>query len=364
MGDREPLQDCLDALPDGVLVADADGTVVNANDTALKLLGQQGVVGRPLLEVMALQDLQGCDWAGVAAPYTGFPTRSQLVEQAWRLSDGTELLVTVRLVRSSPRGPVERVGVVLRSARARDRLDRERSDLVATIAHELRSPLTGVKGFTASMLTNWQRFSDDQKKLIIESVHHDTDRLTRLIAELLDVARIDTGRLSLRQRPVEVGAAVRRVTDSVHAHSRRPILVDTPEGLPAILADPDKFAQVMTNLVENAVRHGAGEVHVSASETTVSGQDGGRSVDDEADVDTRRVALVVTDQGDGIAPEIRRRIFTKYWKHGSTGGSGLGMYVVHGLVTAHGGTVTVGDADGGGARIEVLWPVADPATRS
>ena len=352
MGDAGLVQERFDALPDGVLVADASGTVVTANDAAHRLLAQDDLVDRPLLDVMALQDLQGCNWADVAAPYTGLSVRSHLVEQAWRLSDGTELLVTVRIVRKSPSSPVEQVGVVLRSARARDRLDRERSDLVATIAHELRSPLTGVKGFTASMLANWQRFSDEQKKLIIESVHHDTDRLTRLIAELLDVARIDTGRLSLRKRPVEAGPAVRRVTDSVHAHSRRPILVEVPDELPALLADPDKFAQVMTNLVENAVRHGAGEVRVRAWETEVAGED------------PRRICLVVEDQGEGITPEIRRRIFTKYWKHGATGGSGLGMYLVHGLVTAHGGSVAVGDAEGGGARIEVLWPVADPRTLS
>jgi signal transduction histidine kinase len=354
MGELHSVQECLDALPDGVLVADAAGTVVTANDTAHKLLKQDHLVGRPLLEVMALQDLQGCDWADVAVPYGGYSLRTRLVEQAWRLSDGTELLVTVRIVRKDPRAPVEQVGVVVRSARARDRLDRERSDLVATIAHELRSPLTGVKGFTASMLANWQRFTDDQKKLIIESVHHDTDRLTRLIAELLDVARIDTGRLSLRPRPVAVGPAVRRVTDSVHAHSRRPILVDLPEDLPPVLADPDKLAQVMTNLVENAVRHGDGEVHVVGRETVVKGEEG----------DERRVCLVVTDQGEGIAPEIRRRIFTKYWKHGATGGSGLGMYIVHGLVTAHGGAVSIGDAEGGGALVEVLWPVADQRTES
>jgi signal transduction histidine kinase len=323
--------------------------VVTANDTAHRLLAQAELLRRPLLEVMALQDLEGRDWAAVAAPYTGYPFRTRLVEQAWRLNDGTELLVTVRIVRKGPQAPVEQVGVVLRSARARDRLDRERSDLVATIAHELRSPLTGVKGFTASMLANWQRFSDDQKKLIIESVHHDTDRLTRLIAELLDVARIDTGRLSLRPRPVEVGTSVRRVTDSVHAHSRRPIVVDVPEDLPPVLADPDKFAQVMTNIVENAVRHGSGEVQVTARATPV----------EPAAEQPARVSVVVTDEGDGIAPEIRRRIFTKYWKHGATGGSGLGMYIVHGLVTAHGGSVSIADAESGGALVEVLWPVAD-----
>jgi signal transduction histidine kinase len=99
-------------------------------------------------------------------------------------------------------------------------------------------------------------------------------------------------------------------------------------------------------------------VQVVAREATVS------DLDLQEGDDPRRVSVVVSDEGEGIAPEIRRRIFTKYWKHGSTGGSGLGMYVVHGLVTAHGGTVTVGDAEGGGARIEVLWPVADAGTLS
>ncbi len=68
------------------------------------------------------------------------------------------------------------------------------------------------------------------------------------------------------------------------------------------------------------------------------------------------VEIVVEDEGEGIAPEIRRRVFTKYWKHGTRGGSGLGMYIVHGLVEAHHGRITIADADGGGARIEVVWP--------
>ena len=93
--------------------------------------------------------------------------------------------------------------MALRSARARERLDRERSDLVATVAHELRSPLTGVKGFVSTLLSKWDKLNDDQKKLMLATVHADADRLTRLIAELLDVARIDTGRLSLHPRPVD-----------------------------------------------------------------------------------------------------------------------------------------------------------------
>jgi signal transduction histidine kinase len=341
----EPLpgDELLDLLPDGVLVADGAGTVRHANDQAHRLLASDNLVGRALREVMALQDLEGRDWFEVTAPYDGLTIRRMQAEQAWRLSDGTELLVTTRMNRPRPSAPVEHVTVAVRSARARSRLDRERSDLVATVAHELRSPLTGVKGFTGTLLARWDKFSDDQKKLIMQSVHTDTDRLTRLIAELLEVARIDTGRLSLHPRPVETAPAVEQVTSSVRAGTSRAIHVEADPGLPPLLADPDRFAQVLTNLVDNAVRHGEGEVRVAAEPRTLEGR--------------RFVEFVVEDQGEGISPEIRKRVFTKFWKHGTRGGSGLGMYIAHGLVTAQGGQITITDAEGGGARVEVLWPV-------
>jgi signal transduction histidine kinase len=338
-----PDERLLDILPDGVLVADADGVVRHANDIARMLLKADGLVGRQLSEVLQLQDLDGHDWYGMTAPYDGLNIRRMQAEQSWRLADGTELLVTTRMLRRSPHHPVEHVTVSLRSARARDRLDRERSDLVATVAHELRSPLTGVRGFTGTLLARWDKFSDDQKKLIMQSVHSDTDRLTRLIAELLEVARIDTGRLSLYPRPLDVASAVEQVTHSVRAGTGREVHFEPDPDLPQILADPDRFAQVLTNLVDNAVRHGEGQVCVTAA---------------IRQVDARRyVDVVVEDEGEGISPTIRKRVFTKFWKHGTRGGSGLGMYIAHGLVTAHGGDIAIGDADGGGARIETSWPV-------
>lgn len=346
--DQQLTQELFDSLPDGVVIADGDGVVTHANLKAGKLLGARELVGRTLREALPLQDLEGCDWYAVTAPYTGLNTRRLQAEQAWRLPDGTELLVTTRLVRRTPRDPVERVAVCLRSARWRARLDRERSDLVATVAHELRSPLTGVKGFTATLLAKWDKFGDDQKKLIMQSVHNDTDRLTRLIAELLEVARIDTGRLSMHPLLMDPVKVIRQVLESVQAGTGRPIEFAPPAELPKLFADPDKFAQVVTNLVENAVRHGEGLVTVAVTPIRATNGEG----------KTEYVELVVEDQGAGISPEIRKRVFTKFWKHGSRGGSGLGMYIAHGLVTAHHGEIAIGDAEGGGARIEVRWPVA------
>jgi signal transduction histidine kinase len=336
----------LDALPDGVVVADENGQVTVLNSAASRLLGVADGIGKHLSDVLPLQDRAGNTWISCADPYAGLPTRSRLTENAWYLSDGTELLLTGRIVRDAPQQPVKAVVVSLRSARARERLDRERSDLVATVAHELRSPLTGVKGFVATLLSKWDRLNDEQKKMMLETVNADADRLTRLIAELLDVARIDTGRLSLYPRPLDFQAAVDRVVASVRAGTGREIAFDVLGELPMVSADPDKLAQVVTNLVDNAIRHGEGQVRLSLAPIT-----------DQAPYPG--VVLHVDDEGEGISPAIRSRVFTKFWKHGARGGSGLGMYIIHGLVTAHGGAVEIDDSPAGGARVTILWPEED-----
>ena len=343
----------LDALPDGVVLADGDGVVTVISEPARQMLGvTDDVVGQPLADVLALRDHDGNQWVTSNLPYDGLATRKAVPEQSCLLPDGTEVLVAARIHRPALHQPVSQVAVSLRSGRGRARLDRERSDLVATVAHELRSPLTGVKGFVQAMLNRWDKLSDEQKKLMLTTVAADSDRLSRLIAELLDVARIDTGRLQLSARPSDAAVLVRRIVDSVTAGTARPIQLDVTEPLPDIHADPDKFTQVVTNLVENGMRHGEGEVRVSLSPLQGNGQE----QPDGPPADG--VLITVEDQGTGIPVALRRQVFTKFWKGGARGGSGLGLYLVGGLVKAHGGTVTIGDAEAGGARISVTWPSA------
>ena len=334
--------DALDALPDGVVLAGPDGRVLVTNAMARRMLGiTQDLTGMPLVAVLALSDHDGNGWVESNAPYAGLPSRTAVPEQSWLLPDGTEVLVAARLHRAVRGGPVETVAVSLRSGRGRARLDRERSDLVATVAHELRSPLTGVRGFVHALLNRWDKLNDEQKKLMLNTVASDADRLSRLIGDLLDVARIDTGRLQMHTRPCDVVALSERVVASVQHATATRITLDVHE-VPMVAADPDKVTQVVTNLVENAVRHGAGDVAVTIEPDPS---------------DPAYVAITVVDQGEGIPEELRQRVFTKFWTASSGGGSGLGLYIVNGLVRAHGGTVTIADRAGGGASIRVTWPV-------
>ena len=338
--------DWLDSLPDGVVVADRAQVVTVLNATARAMLGPDAAVGRPLREVLTLVDHDGSAWWECHLPYDGLGIRSGVPEQSWLLPDGSEVLVVARIHRDGPAAPVDRVALTLRSGRGRRRLDRERSDLVATVAHELRSPLTGVKGFVQAMLNRWDVLSDEQKKLMLTTVNADADRLTRLIAELLDVARIDTGRLGIYPREVDVALLAGRVVDSVGASTSRTLSLVAEEPGAEIFADPDKFTQVLTNLVENAVRHGDGAVVVRLRALA-------------PDEGFAGVAIEVSDEGDGIPEKFRRRVLTKFWTQGSGSGSGLGMYIAHGLAKAHGGDLSIGDRPGGGALVTVRWPSVD-----
>lgn len=339
------LRSLADFYPDGILGATRDGVVTILNAQGADLLGvdSHDALALPFDDVLKLLDQDGRTWLQVNRPFESLSIVRGIPEQTWLNASGEEVLTTARLVRDEPLGPVVGIAVGLRSGRGRALMDRERSDLVATVAHELRSPLTGVKGFVQALLNRWDKLSDDQRKLMLETVNADADRLARLIAELLDVARIDTGRLQLYPRESSAEVLVGRVVASIEAGTSRGISFDVEDDLPEVFADPDKFTQVVTNLVENAIRHGQGQVSVRlASLPSLPG-----------------VRITVDDEGDGIPVELRRRVFTKFWTTGESGGSGLGMYIVGGLSRAHGGWVTIDDAPGGGARVMVDWPSGD-----
>jgi PAS domain S-box-containing protein len=350
-----------DDLPDGLVVADQTGRVAVFNRAAARLTGitASQAVGRDVRQVLPLRDRDDRCWWELTQPYDGLSTRTRHPERSLYLPDGTELLVTVGYVRTprsrsfrdgreSEAGMVRRIVITLRSAQQRMRLERSRADLVSTVAHELRSPLTSVKGFTATLLAKWPRFTDDQKKVMLETVNADADRVTRLITELLDVSRIESGRIELHREIVDIPARAWKIIggrvaagDLVDRY-----VVDARADLPETWLDADKVDQILANLIENAVRHGAGTVTTVVEPATVAGGPG--------------VAVSVRDQGPGIAPELAPRVFGRFWRAKRRGGAGLGLFIVKGLVEAHGGEIIVQQAPGGGAEFRFTMPAGMP----
>lgn len=343
-----------DDLPDGLVVADEHGHVICFNAAAERITAVRAAdaLGQRLDKALPLEDLEGRRWWQLTDPYGGLAIRRRQPERNLLLPGGREVLVSVRYVRGEPTGPVRRVVVSLRDTEARRRTEHSHAELIATVAHELRSPLTSVKGFTATLLAKWARFTDDQKRLMLETVDADADRVTRLIAELLDISRIDSGRLEVRRQPVDMGAAVGRHIQAYVAagQSADRFLLRVEQPLPALWADPDKIDQVLSNLIENAVRHGDGTVtiDITATASPREGEDTGTSV-------------TVSDEGPGIPEESMNRVFTRFWRGSKRGGTGLGLYIVKGIVEAHGGAIEVGRAPGGGAQFRFTLPVAAPA---
>jgi hypothetical protein len=338
-----------DDLPDGLLVADACQRVVIFNKAAARLVkvDRDTALGKDFRDVLPLYDGEGRDWWKCLDPYGGLVTRTRHPERSLYLPSGVELLVTAAYRRDAA-GRVDRLSVSLRDAAHRARQERNRADLVSTVAHELRSPLTSVKGFTATLLARWQRFNDDQKRVMLETVNADADRVTRLITDLLDVSRIDAGRLEVRRQVVDVAERARKVVAGRVAAGdmwdRFQLYVRGT--LPEMWLDPDKIDQILGNLIENAVRHGAGTVTIVV----------------EPDAHKEGATVSVRDEGEGIPPEAAQRVFRQFWRGPDRrrGGTGLGLYIVKGLVEAHGGTITVLRAPSGGAEFRFTLPAGAP----
>jgi signal transduction histidine kinase len=217
-------------------------------------------------------------------------------------------------------------------------------EIVSTVSHELRSPLTSVKGYTSLLLNRWDRLADDQKKMMLEQVHHDADRVTRLITELLDISRLETGRLVLRRQMVDLAALTKGIVDKVGMeYDGLDVTVSFSDDVPEVYADPDKLEQVITNLVENACKYASpAGIQLTAR------------LDGTADA----VEISVADVGEGIPSDALPKVFTKFFRHseGRPTGSGLGLWISRGLVEAHGGQLTASSIPGQGSTFRFTLP--------
>ena len=218
------------------------------------------------------------------------------------------------------------------------------AEMISKIAHELRSPLTSVKGFSSTLIRRWDRFTDEQKFQFVETIHADAERMGRIVSEVLDLARLETGRLELHQQAVDVGALA---TKAAGHHAALPgsdrVEVRLQEGLMAH-ADPERLGHVLGNLIENAIKF---------SDDGAIVVDGSRAGD--------HVEVTVSDMGVGIESE---RLESVFYGPGPTGqkatpsGTGLGLYLSKRLVEAHGGSISVESAPGEGSKFTIVLPKA------
>ncbi|SDP07571.1 PAS domain S-box-containing protein [Pedococcus dokdonensis] len=358
--DNESAGIAAELIPDGLVAADGDGRILFLNTRATRILGRprEELVGADIREAVDLQDSDGTSWWAATDPWNGLRIRTGHREKLLMLRhNGREVLVTAKYLRPGRNQPVNRVNILMRDALYRRRAEAENAAVISTVAHELRSPLTSVKGFSSTLLRRWDRFTDDQKRLMLETIEADADRVTRLITELLDVSRIDSGRLQVRPLPIDVGAVFHRHVERAVASGleRDRFAIEVSDELPEVWADPDRLDQILSNLIENAIRHGEGVVTLGAARASADGADGPDRGHPAVGVD-----LLVSDQGKGIAPDHRNLVFSRFWHGSGRGSTGLGLYVVKGLVEAHGGRVRVEESPTGGAQFRLSLPSEPP----
>lgn len=344
------MTDPYDDLPDAVLVVLPDGRLHQANAAARQLLGAAADPGTPITTLAGLQDGDGQDWWTCLRAADGLSSRTAVPERLLTVTRGSwtgrQVALTARLVRDDDRA-LRHVVVALRAMQAQERAERDQADLVSTVAHELRSPLTSIKGFTAILLAKWDRFTDEQKQLMLTMVNSDADRVTRLISELLDVSRIEAGRLELHRQVVDLVAISERVIAGQVAAGEDPgrFRLDSHGGLPEMWADPDKMVQVIGNLVENAVRHGDGQVCVTVT----------------PDAKEPGAVVSVADEGAGVPADLAPRLFRRFARGQQRASTGLGLFICRGIVVAHGGTIDVMRAASGGAEFRFRLPAGTPS---
>jgi two-component system phosphate regulon sensor histidine kinase PhoR len=355
--ERDRLERILEAMEEGVLVVGPDRTITMANPAARVLLlsdapastdararrahAASRLESRSLLEVVRSADLDG------------------IVEQTLRQKEPASGEVAIDrprarrlLVHAAPlpgQGPGALV--VLVDVTEIRRLEAVRKDFVANVSHELRTPLTAVRTAVETARATLRQDAGEADRFLAIADRH-AERLTALVRDLLDLSRVESGQLALEIGPVaaaEVAGEVLAVFGEPAARRRLTMTADFPADLPLVLADWEALVQVLTNLVENAIKYCD-----EGGTVTVSGRPGGLGVQ-----------VLVRDSGPGIAAKHLPRLFERFYRvdpgrSRERGGTGLGLSIVKHLCEAMGGTVSVESQPGKGSTFTVDLPVAPP----
>lgn len=339
-----------DLLADAVIVLDADRRIVSVNAAAGRLTDHrpEELEGRTCDGLLDWHDSDGSRTDGGRWPA---PSRlrgtMRITAQSVNIRTASGALTTTVSGCYTRDGAGRLTGAVL-ALRVPSRSLRSTPtgmEIVSTVSHELRSPLTSVKGYTSLMLNRWDRLADDQKKMMLEQVNHDADRVTRLITELLDISRLETGRLILRRQMVDLPRLAATVIEKVAmGYPEMEATAEFPPDFPKVYADPDKIEQVLTNLVENACKYASP-----------------RGLRLDGTIGEHSVSVGVHDRGEGIPPSDLPKVFTKFFRRsvGRPTGSGLGLWISRGLVESHGGELRAESSVGEGSTFRFTLPLLD-----
>ena len=341
---RSRLEATLAGLTDGVVITDERGVVVRVNAAADRMLALGGApaVGQPFVQVSRDHELAALLRAALTAA-DGAP-RTATVEHG--LSRRTLEAAARRLTDAG-----EPLGlVVLRDVTELKRLEQVRREFVANVSHELRTPLASIKALVETLeagAVDDPAVADDFLRRIVGEV----DRLAALVDELLDLARLESGRVTLHPESLDpadlLGRAVARLRPQTE-RARLTLELAVPPALPPVRADRARVEQVLLNLIHNAIKFTppGGTITVGAAE------------------DDRMLRVTVRDTGVGIAADELPRLFERFYKADKarrSDGTGLGLAIAKHIVQAHGGTIWAESRPGEGATFGFTLPLAQPA---
>ena len=358
---RADLEALIETSPVGVVVFDVGtGRPASLNLEARRIVNSlcnSGQSAEDLLGILTCRFADGREIALDEFPLARALSSAETVraeEIVLSTPDGRSITT---LVNATPihadDGAVASVVVTMQDLAPLQELERMRAEFLAMVSHELRMPLTSIKGSTAALLGASRQFAPAETREFIRIVDGQADRMIGLVSELLDAGRIDTGTLSVSPEPSEVAALVDRArTTFLSGGGRHTVLIDLPPDLPRVMADRQRVEQVLSNLLANAARQAPESSPIRVA----------------AERDGVHVAVSVADEGRGIPPERLAQLFRKYSAGpggepgAGTAGSGLGLAICRGLVEAHGGRIRVeSGGPGRGARFTFTLLVAGDA---
>jgi two-component system phosphate regulon sensor histidine kinase PhoR len=334
-------------IADGLLLTDKQGKVVQGNPALATLLGeenQQALVGRHFDEVIECS----CLSEPVKETADGQPALMATLESAnvhnanLLTKSGMDLMMPVNHMKVTFEGTEAGYITVVYIVQA-NTVQQAQTDFVSTVSHELRTPLTSIKGFADTILRAGERLDASQQKRYIGIIKDQADRLTRLVEDLLSVSRLESRKLQLTIRAIDLDQTVQRVVRNLSDKGQHhQIVTRIPPALPAVWADADRLEQILTNLVDNAIKYSEANTTITVS---------ARAIERGADHSEELVEFCVTDEGGGIPANQLPEIFNKFSRLDNplvrqTEGTGLGLYITKSLVLALKGSIAVNSQPG------------------